>query len=318
MQRRDLLLGLAASPLVARAQAAYPDLKPVRIVVPGVPGTAGDMIARLMADEFRKALGGTFIIDNRPGATGRIGVEYAAKAPADGYTLLQTSSGTHSAGPWLVARPNFDVIKDFTHIARVVTVPFILVVHPDVPARTAQEFVAYARRNKDVSFGYGSATAHVAGAAVAAASGFTALAVPYKGQPAALTDLVGGRVHYMMADPSVALPHAKAGRLRALAISTPERSAMLPELPTLRESGLPELDTEVWIGIGGPAGIPPEIVGKLNRTLEQMNGNPEMQAKMRSIGFESTVNSSSAHAAFVQRQLDAWGRSIRELEIPTE
>ena len=314
--RRLLLLSLALP--CALAAQTYPTARPVKIIVSGVPGSGGDTIARLLADEFRKGLGGTFVVENKPGAAGRIGTEFAARSAPDGYTLLQTSSGTHSAGPWLTRTPSFDAVKDFTHIARVVTVPFLRVVHPSVPARTAQEFVDHARKSRDLTFGYGSSTSHVAAAALASSAGFNALGVPYKSQPPAITDLVGGRVQFMLADPSVALPHVKAGTLRALAISTAARSALLPEVPTLREAGLRELDTEVWIGIGAPAGLPRDVVDRLNAVVRRMKGSDELQARMRTLGFELTPNDDAEHTAFVQRQHAAWGARIREAGIPAE
>lgn len=295
----------------------YPD-KPVKIIVPFSAGSGGDTVARIVADELRKSLGGTFIIDNKPGASGQIGTDLAAKAPPDGYTLLQTSSAQNSAGPWLVKQLSYDPIKDFVHIARVITVPFLLVVHPDVPARTVKEFIAYAQQNPGLAYGHGSSTAQVASATFSALAGIKTMNVPYKSQPPAVTDLVGGQVRFMMADPSVVGTQVQAGKLRALAITSRHRSPQFPDVPTLAEQGMTDFDLEVWIGLGAPAGTPADIVTKLSDEILKMGHRNDVRQRFQAVGFDLVPNTMSDHAIFLRQQLDAWGKRIKDAGLRAE
>ncbi|TXL72336.1 tripartite tricarboxylate transporter substrate binding protein [Vineibacter terrae] len=313
---RWLAAALLAMPTGVAAQG-WPE-RPVKIIVPFTAGSGGDTVARVVADELRKSLGGTFVIDNKPGASGQIGTDLAAKAPADGYTLLQTSSAQNSAGPWLTKTLGYDPIKDFTHIARVITVPFLLVVHPDVPAATVKDFIAYARQNAGLPYGYGSATAQVASATFVSLAGIQAMAVPYKSQPPAVTDLVGGQVRFMMADLSVVGPQVKAGKLRALAITSRARSPQFPDVPTLAEQGMSDFDLEVWVGMGAPAGTPAEIVNKLSSEILKMGKRDDVRQRFDAVGFDLVPNTLADHAAFVREQLAAWGKRIKDAGLQPE
>lgn len=312
-----LCAALLALPLAAAAQA-YPADKPVRIIVPFTPGSGGDTVARIVAEELRKSLGGTFVIDNKPGASGAIGTDMAAKAPADGYTLLQTSSAQNSAGPWLVKKLPYDPIKDFVHLGRVITVPFLLVVHPDVPAKNVKEFIEYARANPGLAYGHGSATSQVASATFSTLAGVKTMNVPYKSQPPAVNDLIGGQVRFMMADLSVAGPQVKAGKLRALAITSKARSAQFPDVPTLTESGMPDFDLEVWIGIGAPAGIPREIADRLSAEIVKLGQREDVRQRFNAVGFDLVPNTMPDHAVFMREQLAAWGKRIKDAGIQPE
>ncbi|MGD9942158.1 MAG: Bug family tripartite tricarboxylate transporter substrate binding protein [Burkholderiaceae bacterium] len=314
---RLLFAAALALPLTAFADN-YPGDKPVKIIVPFTPGSGGDTVARIVAEELRKNLGGTFVVENKPGASGAIGTELAAKASADGYTLLQTSSAQNSAGPWLVKSLPYDPVKDFIHLGRVITVPFLLVVHPDVPARNVKEFMEYARANPGLTYGHGSATSQVASATFSALANVKTVNVPYRSQPPAVSDLIGGQVRFMMADPSVVGPQVKAGKLRALAITSRTRSAQFPDVPTLAESGMPDFDLEVWIGIGAPAGLPQGIAQRLSAEIVKLGQRDEVRQRFAAVGFELVPNSIPDQAVFVRDQLAAWGKRIKDAGIQPE
>ncbi|ETR78290.1 ABC transporter substrate-binding protein [Afipia sp. P52-10] len=311
-----LMAALLAAPM-ASAAPGYPD-RPVKIIVPFSPGSGGDTVARMVADELRKSLGGSFVVENRPGASGQIGTEAAAKSPADGYTLLQTSSAQNSAGPWLVKTLSYDPIKDFAHIARVITVPFLLVVPPELPVKTVQEFIDYARKNPGLAYGHGSATAQVASATFSTLAGLNTMNVPYKSQPPAVIDLMAGRIQFMMADLSVVGEQVKAGKLKALAITARNRSPGFPDVPTLAEQGMTGFDLEVWVGIGAPAGTPEAIVKLLSGEIMKMGQRDDVRQRFQAVGFDLAPNTVSDHAAFLREQLDSWGRRIKDAGIQPE
>ncbi len=306
-----------ALPFALHAQA-YPGDKPVKIIVPFTAGSASDTVARVVADELRKSLGGTFVVDNKPGGGGQIGSELAIKGGNDGYTLLLTTSATHSAGPWLAKKMPYDPLKDFVHIAKVINVPFLLVVHPDVPAKNIKEFTEYLRKNPGASYGYGSATSQVASATFSSIAKVQTMGVPYKSQPPAVTDLIGGQIRFMMADPSIAAAHVKAGKLRAIAITSRVRSTQLPDVPTLAESGMGEFDPEVWLGIGAPAGIPPAIAERLNAEIVKMGQRDEVRQRFSAVGLDLVPNKLAEHAEYTRRQLAAWGKRIKDAGIQPE
>ena len=311
-----LIAALLAAPDKLSAQG-YPD-RPVKVIVPFSAGSGGDTVARVVAEELRKSLGGTFVVDNRPGASGQIGTEVAAKSPADGYTLLQTSSAQNSAGPWLAKKLNYDPIKDFVHIARVITVPFLLVVHPDVSVKTVKELVDYARQKPGLMYGHGSATSQVASATFSTLADIKTMGVPYKSQPPAVVDLMAGRIQFMMADLSVVGEQVKAGQLKALAITSRGRSPQFPDVPTLAEQGMADFDLEVWVGIGAPAGTPSDIVKKLSDEILKMGRRDEVRQRFQAVGFDLVPNTMAEHAVFLQKQLDAWGKRIKDAGLQPE
>src|SRR3954454_10954480 len=253
----------------AAAVGQYPT-KPIHLIVPFPPGGGNDTVARAIAQQISPELGQPVVIDNRPGAGGSVGAELAAKAPADGYTLFLAGVGSHAVNPNLHRKLPYDAIKDFTPITLIASAPSVLVVNPSVPARTVAEFTAYARANPGklnyASNGNGSA-AQLAAAMYEWMAGVKMVHVPYKGIAPAMTDLLSGVVQLMFGTIVALVPHIQAGKLRALAVTSVKRSALLPEVPTLAESGLPEYEAGSWYGILAPAGTPPDIIAKLNTVV---------------------------------------------------
>ncbi|WP_167772618.1 Bug family tripartite tricarboxylate transporter substrate binding protein [Ramlibacter henchirensis] len=301
---------------IATAQT-YPS-KPVRIINPYTAGSTGDSIARIVADELKASMGGTFLVESKPGAVGQVGSDYVSKSPADGYTLLVSSSATHSIGPWLTKALPYDALKDFTHIARLVMIPYMLVVKAENAPSTAADFVAEARRKGNMSYGYGSSTAQVAAMAFASSARFPALGVPYKGQPAAVNDLIGGQIQFMMADLSVAAPLVRAGKLKALGVTSTTRSALWPDIPTLSEAGFPENDLVAWVGFAGPPKMPKDVVDRLSAEIVKLGQKPEVRQRFAGLGLDFSPNTFSDHVEFTKSQLNAWGSRIKAAGIQPE
>src|SRR3954465_8614334 len=251
------------------ASAQYPT-KPIHLIVPFPPGGGNDTVARAIAQQISPELGQPVVIDNRPGAGGSVGAELAAKAPADGYTLFLAGVGSHVVNPNLHARLGYDPVRDFTPITLLASAPSGLVVNPAVPARTVAEFTAYARANPGklnyASNGNGSA-AQLAAAMYESMAGGKMVHVPYKGIAPAMTDLMSGEVQLMFGTIVALVPHIQSGKLRALAVTSTKRSALLPDVPTLAESGLPDYQAGSWYGILAPAGTAREIIDRLHGAI---------------------------------------------------
>lgn len=315
-RRLTALVACAAAFVMSDASAqAYPS-KPIRLIVPFSAGSSSDILARIFADELRKGLNATVVIENKVGAAGVIGADAVAKATPDGYTLGLSSSATHSAGPWLVKQLPYDAVKDFAPVARFITVPFIVAVNAQRPEKTLRQFVDYAKANPGkLNFGHGTSSAHVAAETFGTLAGFKATAVPYKGPSLALVDLVGGQVEYMFGDTGLILPQVKSGKLRALAITSPARSPHAPDVPTLAESGYPGFDIVAWGGLSAPAGTPRDIVQKLHDVIEKSLATPEFRAKLLEQGFEPGPSSLTEFEQFVVAQYTAWGKRVSDAGI---
>lgn len=312
---------LAAAMMVATvfAQAQPWPSKPVKIWVAYPPGSTMDVLARLLASELQTEVGGTFIVDNKAGASGRLGAETAAKSPPDGYTLFISGNSTHSANPFLYKQLSYDPIKDFTAIVRIATMPYAVVVGPKSNAGTLKGFAAQARAaDGKFSYAYGSPAAQVAAVTLASIEGFRAAGIPYKGQPPAITDLIGGQVDFLLADLPVLVPMVKAGKLKALAVFSEKRSALLPDVPTMREAGVSGYDLSAWIGLSGPAHMSQEVVDKLSSALARILVKPQVTTQLLQLGMEHEPNTPEQFAAFVKEQLDAWGNRVREAGIQPE
>ncbi|MCT9810716.1 tripartite tricarboxylate transporter substrate binding protein [Acidovorax sp. Be4] len=287
----------------SKAADVYPS-KPVKIIVPFSAGSASDTVARILSDELRSSMG-VIIVENRLGANGIIGASAAAKAPADGYTLLLTSSATHSGIGALFKNPGYDPLKDFVHIARISTIPMLLVARADAAFKTAKDLAAQAKKSP-LRYGYGSGSAQIAGAAFSAIAGAPSDGIPYKGQPPAVTDLMGGQLDYVLADSSVVTAFVQSGRLKGLAITGEKRSAELPEIPTMAEAGYKSFDLVVWVGLAAPAGTPTPVVERWNQELNQALKTPRVIEKLARLGMVANPNSTQQQAAFALAQRDVW------------
>ena len=285
----------------AQDAAGYPD-RPVRLVVPFPSAGAMDSIARILGERIGAEWGQQIVVDNRPGAGGNIGSSAVAEAEPDGYTLLMVSIG-HAVNPSLYAKMPFDPVQDFAPVTLVATVPNLLVVHPSVPATSVAELIALAKEQPGsityASAGYGTSI-HLAGELFKTMAGVDMVHIPYKGSGPAVTDLVGGHVQAMFDSVTSALPHVRAGNLKALGVTSAKRSSLLPEVPTIAEAGLPGYEIDPWFGILAPAGTPAAIIVQIQSQVAQALALPEVQEKLAAIGAEpigSTPEAFSHHLA---------------------
>ena len=274
-----LSLGLAATSALAQSAASYPN-KPIRLVVPFTPGGSSDILARTIGQKLTEAWGQPVVIDNVPGAGGSIGADKVAKSAADGYTLLMGHIGTLAVTPWIYTKLPYDPVKSFVPVAWVANVPNVLVVHPSVPAKTVQELVAYARANPGkINYGSGGngSAAHIASEYLQLVSGTSMVHVPYRGTAPAVSDAVAGQIQLLFTGAPAVMPMVRAGKLRALAVSSLKHLESAPDLPTVAETD-PKMfkgfEADQWYGLVAPAGTPPEIVAKLNATINASLASP--------------------------------------------
>jgi tripartite-type tricarboxylate transporter receptor subunit TctC len=309
---------VACTSHIALAQP-YPN-KPVRIVVPFAAGSATDIVARLLADELRATFDQSFVIDNKPGGSAQIGAELVAKSPPDGYTLFVTTNTSHSANPFLFRKLQYDPIKDFTPIANIMRIPVIIVVNPKLGVGNLNELVTYGKTNPGkLSFGYGNSVGQVVGAAFAKRTGLEVVNVPYKSTPQAITDLLGSQVSYAVADMASGQAFVKEGRLKALAVSSLNRSSLMPEVPAMAEvAGLEGFDLSAWVGMLGPANMSKDVVDRLNAAVRKALAKPEVKDKIASFAAEVSPSTPDEMAAFLKAQLVSWGNSVKEAGIQPE
>jgi putative tricarboxylic transport membrane protein len=305
-----LVMGLAT---VASAQN-YPT-RNITLVLPFAAGSGTDTTTRLIGKEVGTALGVSMIIDNKAGANGSIAASYVARQPADGYTLFVTTNTTHSANPYLLKNMTYDPMKDFTPIARTGDLPFMLVIHPDVPANSVAELIALAKKEPGkYSYASGSSSAIVSGATFARLAGIDLLHVPYKSSPPALTDVIAGRVSMMFIDVPTGLPHVNAKSLKSLAVTTKRKSALLPQLPTMDET-VKGFDITSWQGWLGPANMPKEMVTKLNAEIRKVIERPDIKSQLAERGMEAFSGTPEEFDAFLKEQLVLWEKLIADAGI---
>ena len=314
MKQALLAAALAASAWLApaAAQAQYPD-KPVKLIVPQAPGGASDVLARLIAQGLTQTWGQTVVVENRAGAGGNIGLEAASKSAPDGYTLLFSYEGTQAINVSLRTLP-FDPVEDFTTIATVATVPFIVTVNKNVEAGDFKEFVALARANPGMTFGSaGSGTVnHLLGEMVNQVAGAGLTHVPYKGAAPALTDLLGGRIDAVFTSvPSIA-KYVESGDVRALAITSKTRSTLFPDLPSIAESGYPDFHVAPWFGLFGPAGMPADVVDKINRDVGALLDSPQMQQSFAQQAAEPMRTSPQDMRKLLQDDIAKWAEVVKK------
>ena len=309
---------LTVLPIAAHAQA-YPN-RPVKIIVGFGPGSGTDIIARFVAEELQKTFGQPFIVDNKPGATAAIAAEAVAKSAPDGYTLFITSNSSHSVNPHLYKTLRYDPFKDFTPIGRIADFPFLLAVDPKLPITTPQELVTYARANRGTaSYAYGNTPGQIAGAALNTLMKLDMTAVPYKSSPQAIADVSSGLEVFLVVDLASSKAFVKAGRLRAIAVTTSTRSALAPELPTLGETlGLEGYDLRAWTGMFGPANLPKDITERLSAELAKIMSRQDMRERLIAAGMEPTPATTAEFTKFVADQYAVWGRKIKDAGIQPE
>ncbi len=311
MLHKLIVIGLALAASCALAQD-YPD-KPVRLVVPFPPGGSVDLVGKSLQDALQQP----FIVENKPGASGNIGAAYVAKAPADGYTLLVGSAGVFAANQFLYANPPLDPLTAFAPIMRIVDQPNILVVGNASPARNVRELIALAKaRPGKITFGTASvgSAQHFSTEIFMQQAGIDLLHVPYKGGAPALVDLMGGQIDMLFDTSPTALPYAKSGKLRPLAITSRQRSPLLPDVPTMREAGLPEFEVVTWTGIAAPAGTPPAVVDKLNAAIKAALQGP-LRKQLEETSLIPVGDSPQAFAAFMRQDAEHYARLVRAARI---
>jgi len=316
----SITAGAQAQSAAANAARDYPS-RPVRAVVPSVPGGGGDLSGRIMAGGLSEALNNTFVIDNRPGAGGTLGTHLVAKAPADGYTMLMGNIATHGVNPALFKNLPYHPIKDFAPVSLFGTTPNALVVHPSVPANSLKEFIAYAKANPG-ALRYGSSgvggSPHLAMEYLKSLTGMDMLHVPYKGAGAVMADLLGGRVHAMSSSLPSLLVNIKSGKLRALAVTTKSRNPQLPDVPTVIESGVPGYEVTIWFATFMPVGVPRPIIVKLNTVTAKLLETPEFRARLAQAGIDAAGSTPEGLAEWVKVEVAKWTRVVKLANVVPE
>jgi tripartite-type tricarboxylate transporter receptor subunit TctC len=301
----------------ARAQD-FPN-RPVTLVVPFAPGSGIDATARTVAEELTKTLKQPVVVDHKPGANGAIAATAVARATPDGHTIFMTTVSTHSANPHLLKSIPYDPLKDFAGISRMGNLPFMLVIDPAIQAHSVVEFIAYVKANPGkLSYASTNAIGVVAGATLKRLAGLDLVHVPYRASPQAIQDVMTGRIAMMFVDFAIGSPQAKAGKVRALAVTTKERSALLPDIPSVTEAGLPSFDLTPWNAIFAPANTPKTIVDRLNRDLRAIIGDPQIRRRLAAIGFDAFSSTPEELDAFVREDFAKWATWVKDAGIAPE
>lgn len=320
LTRRAALAGLALclAGAVPAAADTYPS-KPIRFVVPFAAGSATDTLARVLGQNVSAQVGQPVVVENVPGANGQIAASQVARAAPDGYTVLITSNSTHAANQSLVKKLSYDHVKDFEPITRLGTITLALVVNPQVPAKTTQELIAYAKANPGkLTFGAGSTSSRIAVEMLKSMAGVQMVYVPYKSNPQAVSDLMGGQIDVMFADISTTLPAARAGKLRALGVSSAERSPLAPELATMREAGIAGYELTAWFAAFAPAKTPKDAIDVLNKAMVKAMGDKTVAESLIAAGIEPSASTPAELAAFVQSETKKWADITRAAGIEPE
>jgi tripartite-type tricarboxylate transporter receptor subunit TctC len=320
LSSRVLVFCAAAACAVAAGAQSYPT-KPVRLIVAFPPGGAADLVARAIAQRLTEQWQQQIIVDNRSGAGGVIGTELAARAAPDGYTVLFGSSSTFATGPVLQPQLPYHPQRDFAPITLTTLIPNIMVAHAAVPVRSVKELVEYAKaRPQQLSYASnGNATAsHIAGELFRHRTGIQWIHVPYKGAGPAIVDVVGGHVQFLIGAISTSLPHVRAGKIRAIAVTGMQRSSAIPDVPTVAESGYPGFEVVQWFGLLAPAKTPADVVGRWNRAVVEMHKEPAFAERFTRQGLEPATTSSKAFADFIAAEAAKWGKVFKEVGISVQ
>ncbi len=322
IRRHHFLRGLAAALALGAAMPAAlaQSSKPIRLVVPFPAGGATDLFARTLSQKMGERLGTSIVIDNKPGAGGSLGSDMAAKATADGQTLLFTTTSTHSIGPAIGAKLPYDTVRDFTPIAHVGNAPSIMLVPNSSPAKTVKEWIEYAKKNPGklnyASSGNGTIV-QLTAELFKAQAGVFVTHIPYKGTGLAIPDLVAGQLDVLFDSLSTGMPHVRDGRLRALAVTTLKRTPLAPDLPPVADT-LPGFESSTWFGLYGPKGLPAEVVNRVNTAANQALSDPEVRAKLTTLGIEPVTSTPAQFAKMVADDQAKWKRIIAERKIVNE
>ncbi len=310
------LLALTALAVLVPAPAmaqAYPT-RPVKLVVPFPPGGSLDFTGRLIAQRLTEMWGQSVVVENKPGAGGNIGADLVAKSPADGYTILLGALSTHAVNPNLYAKMPYDAVRDFAPITLLATTPNVLVVNAATPVSNVKEFIAWTKANPGkLAFGSGSngSAGHLAGELYKVETGTDAVHIPFKGGAPATQALLAGDTQFMFDNLANAMAQVKAGKLKAIAVTTSERSKLAPELPTMAEAGLPGFDISTWYGLFAPAGTPPAVIAKWNADVNKILTSPDVRAKLMAEGAEPAPDTPEQFAQFIARELAKYAKIIK-------
>jgi tripartite-type tricarboxylate transporter receptor subunit TctC len=319
-QQRRSLIALALGLVMTSAAFAWPD-KPVTLVVPFPPGGATDLIARTLAPKLQEKLGGSFITDNKPGATGTIGAGFVTRAPADGHTLLVASLGPYVIAPHLLAKVPYDALKDFDYISIAVQAPNVLVVPASSPHKSMADVIAFQKANPNkmtfASSGNGSSD-HLTAELFWQQTGTTGIHVPYKGGGPVMTDLLGAQVDSSFMNINTAMPQILAGKLRPLSITSAKRSPLLPNVPSLEELGIKEANVYSWQAIAAPKGLPADIKAKLHAAIVAGLNDPQVKTKLLDLGFELVANTPEQFTAFQAAEFARWKKLIESRNIKAD
>ncbi len=317
-QRRSLILAALALPAVARAQPAWAPTRPLRFVVPFPPGGATDIVARVMAERLGEKFGQAVVVENRTGAGGNIGVEAVVRSAPDGHTILMGTTGTLTINPHLYASMGFNPATDLAPVSMAFTTDHVLIVNPAVPAQTAAAFIALARaRPGSLAYGSGGAgsSTHLVPELFRLVAGIEVQHVPYRGSAPALNDTVAGTVQFMLDQVPSAIGQIQGGRVRALAITGPRRSRLLPDVPTMAEIGLPAAEATSWGAVMAPAGTPPAAIAALSAACAEVLAQTAVQERLAAAGADAVSSSPATLAALITSESAKWGRVVREARI---
>jgi tripartite-type tricarboxylate transporter receptor subunit TctC len=297
---------------------AYP-AKPVRFIVPFVPGGGTDLVARTVAAKVVEPLGQQMVVENRSGAQGNIGTAFVAKAPADGYTIVLTYVGTFAMNPFMYKDVGYDPLKDFAHITLATVQPYVIVVNPGVPAKSLKELAALARSSPDrLTFASSAAAGQLAGELFKILTKTKMLHVPYKGAGPAVIDLMAGQVDLMFSTPTGAAPHVRSAKVRALAVTAATRLEALPQVPTSRESGFPDFEISGWYGVAAPANTPRDIVMRLNDVLSRALQANDVKERLQMQGLYVKTSSPEEMTAFARSEWERWGKVVKMAAVKAD
>ena len=314
-----LALGAALAPWPARAQDAWPS-RPIRFILPFPPGGGTDILGRLIAERLTANLGQPVVAENRGGAGGNVGAEAAAKSAPDGYTIVLVAPSL-AISPSLYSTLGYDPVKDFAPVSLVATVPNVMITNPSVPAKTLAEFIRLAKSKPgEMNFGSGGSgtSNHLAGELFNIVAGVKLVHIPYKGVNLAMNDVLSGRVQLVFIGIPAAAPHIKAGKLRALALVAPQRSSVLPDVPTVAEAGLPRFEVTTWYGILAPAGTPRPVVERLNGELGKIMHSSELKERLEALATDPMTSTPEQFADLIRREIAKWREVVREAGVKAD